>query len=228
MKNLIFIIGSLFLTTLITAKPGGFELKEFVGLVKNVNGKTLHAKIEFYNLGTHDHVGNLHSDSISGRFKVKFKNNVSYSIFISAHGYFSNYMIVDIHDSIEIHEFQMVPIQEGTIFPLDHILFDQGQHLINDESFAEIDNLINFMKTNPEVYIQIEGHTDYTGHKSANHELAQRRIHEVKSYMVLHSNKKKRIQTKTFGGTSPLVISSNNEERKVNRRVEVRIIQIKY
>jgi len=226
-KNNIF-IGLLLFTFITLARPGGFELKEFLGTVKNMNGSPLRAKVEFYNLGTHDHVGNLHSDSTSGNFKVKFKNNVSYSIFISAHGYFSNYMIVDIHDSVAIHEFTMIAIKEDVIFPLNHILFDQGQHLINNESFAEIDNLINFMETNPEVIIQIEGHTDYAGNKSANHDLALRRIQEVKNHLVLHGIKKKRIQTKSFGETSPLVISSNIKERTVNRRVEVRIIQIKY
>ena len=228
MQKFKLIIGLVIFTVFTSVSVGGFQLKEFIGIVKDLNGKVLHAKIEFYNLGTHDHVGNLHSDSTSGTFKVKFKNNVSYSISISAHGYFSKYMIVDVHDSIILHEFPMVPITKGIKFPLDNLLFNQGQHLINEESFAEIDNLINFMKINPEVVIQIEGHTDYMGSKSANHDLALRRIHEVKNYMVFHSIKKKRIQIKSFGGSSPLVISQNSEERKVNRRVEVRIIQIKY
>ena len=136
-------------------------------------------------------------------------------------------MIVDIHDSVALHEFILIPIKEDIIFPLDHILFDAGQHLINDESFAEIDNLVSFLKINPEVNIQIEGHTDYLGNKSANHELALRRVNAVKSYIIQHSIKKKRIHIKSFGGTKPLVISSNSDERTANRRVEVRIIQIK-
>jgi hypothetical protein len=228
MKKFYLAIGVLFFAFISIAGADGFELKEFVGVVKSLNGKPVRAKIEFYNLGGHDHLGNLHSDSITGGFKVKFKNNVSYSIFISAHGYFSNYMIVNIHDSVAVHEFVMIPIAENIILPLDHILFDEGQHIINDESFAELDNLVGFLKINPEVIIQIEGHTDYMGSKSANQDLASRRIEEVKKYILLHGVKKKRIHTKSFGGTMPLVISSNAEERKVNRRVEVRIIQIKH
>ena len=228
MKKVNLAILAILLAFLSTAETGGFELKEFVGLVKNVKGNPVGAKVEFYNLGGHDHLGHFLSDSISGEFKVKFKNNVSYSISISAHGYFSNYMIVDIHDSVAVHEFIMIPIAEDIILPLDHILFDEGQHIINDESFAELDNLVNFLKINPEVVIQIEGHTDYMGNKSANHALADRRIEEVKSYLILKGIKKKRIHTKSYGGLIPLVISPNSEERKVNRRVEVRIIQIKY
>lgn len=206
---------------------GGFELKQFKGSVKNTSGNPVNAKIEFYNLGSHDHVGNLTCDSTDGYFEVKFKNNDNYSIFISAHGYFSSYMIVGVNDSIDIHEFTMIPVEENIVMPLKNIIFDQGQHIIDVKSFAAIDNIIYFLKINPEVTIQLEGHTDYAGSKSANQDLAQRRINEVKKYILEHGIKKKRIQTKSFGGSQPLVRTRDIKERSINRRVEIRIIEIK-
>ncbi|MCK5105318.1 MAG: OmpA family protein, partial [Cyclobacteriaceae bacterium] len=70
-------------------------------------------------------------------------------------------------------------------------------------------------------------HTDYRGSKKLNMELSQKRVDAVKSYLVGKTIKSRRIKTKAFGGTKPLVREQSIEASEINRRVEVRILKLK-
>ena len=74
--------------------------------------------------------------------------------------------------------------------------------------------------------IQLEGHTDYRGSKRLNYELSEERVEAVKDYLVKNGISPKRIKTKAFGGSNPLVREQSLEASRINRRVEVRILQL--
>ena len=73
--------------------------------------------------------------------------------------------------------------------------------------------------------IQLEGHTDYQGDESENMKLSKQRVEAVKDYLVSKGIKSKRIQTKAYGGTAPLSRDNTPEAHRINRRVELRILQ---
>jgi outer membrane protein OmpA-like peptidoglycan-associated protein len=85
---------------------------------------------------------------------------------------------------------------------------------------------VALLKQYPDMVIQLEGHTDRQGGRSANMELSEDRVLEIKNYLVNTGINPKRIKTAAFGDTRPISTENTEESRQLNRRVEVRIISI--
>ena len=113
----------------------------------------------------------------------------------------------------------------GRVMRLDNLIFEVGRSRIDPESFHELDLLVNLMNENPNMIIQLEGHTDFLGDSRANMKLSQQRVESVKDYLANRDIAKSRIKTKAFGGTQPLSRDNTPEAHRLNRRVEVRILQ---
>ena len=73
--------------------------------------------------------------------------------------------------------------------------------------------------------VQLEGHTDYQGDPKDNIKLSQERVESVKRYITSKGIAKSRIKTKAFGGTMPLSRDNTPEAHRLNRRVELRILE---
>lgn len=115
--------------------------------------------------------------------------------------------------------------EEGEVLKLNHLIFAQGKSEITKESFEELDDLVSMLKDNPNMVIQLEGHTDFRGSASKNMQLSQDRVESVKTYLMRKGIKGSRILTRAFGGTHPLSREATEEAARMNRRVEVRIIR---
>jgi outer membrane protein OmpA-like peptidoglycan-associated protein len=83
----------------------------------------------------------------------------------------------------------------------------------------ELNELVSFMTKNTEIRILIEGHTAPIGNAQKNQELSEQRASEVRNYLIEKGISQNRIRTVGYGGTRP--ISTNREQMKENRRVEV-------
>jgi outer membrane protein OmpA-like peptidoglycan-associated protein len=81
------------------------------------------------------------------------------------------------------------------------------------------------MKENESMVIQLEGHTDYQGNPKENMKLSKDRVESVKQYITSQGIPKTRIKTKAFGGTMPLSRDNTPEGHRLNRRVELRILE---
>lgn len=112
----------------------------------------------------------------------------------------------------------------GKVLRLDNLIFEVGKSKIDPESYPELDILVNLMTENPDMTIQLEGHTDFLGDARANMRLSQQRVESVREYLSDKGISKNRIRTKAFGGTQPLSRDNTPEAHRLNRRVEVRIL----
>ena len=113
----------------------------------------------------------------------------------------------------------------GQVMRLQNLIFEVGNAKIDPESYTELDIVLNMMRENPSMVIQLEGHTDYVGAAADNMKLSQRRVESVKNYLASKGIAKTRLKTKAFGGTQPLSRDNTPEAHRLNRRVEVRILQ---
>lgn len=114
--------------------------------------------------------------------------------------------------------------QVGHVMRLNNLIFEVGNSKIDPESYGELDLVVNMMKENPSMIIQLEGHTDYVGAAADNLKLSQRRVESVKNYVAAKGIAKSRLKTKAFGGSQPLSRDNTPEAHRLNRRVEVRIL----
>jgi OmpA-OmpF porin, OOP family len=115
--------------------------------------------------------------------------------------------------------------QAGKVMRLDNLIFTVGTAVITDKSFPELNEVVQMLHDNPRMVIQLEGHTDSKGDPGANMKLSQKRVDAVKDYLVKNGANKARIKTKAFGGKVPLSNENSEEAHKMNRRVELRVLQ---
>jgi OOP family OmpA-OmpF porin len=108
---------------------------------------------------------------------------------------------------------------------LNNVFFDPGLSTLQRESFAELNSLAAMMKHNPEIQIEIAGHTDLRGTPEATQKLSEDRVAAVKEYLVQRGIATERIVGVGYGATKPVAPSDTEENRLKNRRVEFKIIK---
>ena len=186
-------------------------------------GKGVKANIRYSSIPTGSIFGRF-SDST---FSFSIFGTAKYQITASAEGYNPRTVIVDPKDIDAqrqlVRNISLSP--KGQTIVLDHLIFAQGKAVIDPKSFVQLDEVVQMMKENEKIEIQLEGHTDNIGTPSANMELSQKRVDAVKKYMVDKGIQKGRIETKAFGGSQPLRNEMTPEARVANRRVEMRILK---
>ncbi len=203
------------------------------GRVLNADTKEpLTARITYQSLPYGNRMGVINNST----FSFSLFDGERYSITVEAVGYASAKYMLDpaeasegkIVKDIELHHTTgnaSKKHKEGTVMRLDNLIFEVAKSKIDPSSYEELDLLVSMMKEHPNMVIQLEGHTDYVGDPAKNLKLSQQRVDEVKEYLVKKGVRKERVKTKAFGGTLPLSHENTPEARRLNRRVEVRILQ---
>jgi OOP family OmpA-OmpF porin len=101
------------------------------------------------------------------------------------------------------------------------INFDTGKSTIKEESQPIIAQMVELLKTNADLKVEIEGHTDNVGEAKANLKLSQERAAAVKQALVSRGIDAARMSTAGFGDTKPVADNKSDEGRAKNRRVEL-------
>jgi OmpA-OmpF porin, OOP family len=168
------------------------------------------------------------SSELGGKYKVRIPSTKVYTIQIEKKGYVNLVERLDIQtvklSTLEL-SFKLQPIEVGTLVNLKSVLFYMGTTSLLEESYAELDAIVDFLKTNPKVEIELEGHTDNRGDAKKNVKLSQERVGRIKVYLVSKGVSARRVKGKGFGGSRPIANSDNEEARKLNRRVEFLIVK---
>jgi outer membrane protein OmpA-like peptidoglycan-associated protein len=89
---------------------------------------------------------------------------------------------------------------------------------------VELDKLVAFLTKNPNLKIELGGHTDNVGDKKMNQVLSDNRAKAVYSYLVQKGISKERLTTKGYGDTLPIATNDTEEGRAENRRTEFKVI----
>jgi len=84
--------------------------------------------------------------------------------------------------------------------------------------------LSEYLKNNPTAIVEIQGHTDSQGGEEYNMNLSIRRANFVKQKLIEKGVKETSLTIKGFGETQPIAINTNRQSKKLNRRVEYKVI----
>lgn len=186
-------------------------------------GKGIKASIRYSSIPT----GGISGRFNDSTFQFAIFGTAKYQITAEAKDYNPRTVIVDPKDIDAqkriLRDISLTP--SGQTMTLSNLIFPQGKATVDPKSYAELDEVGQMMKENGKMVIQLEGHTDNQGSSKANMELSEARVEAVKKYLVSKGIAKDRIKTKAFGGTQPLKNEMTPEARKMNRRVEMRILK---
>jgi outer membrane protein OmpA-like peptidoglycan-associated protein len=81
--------------------------------------------------------------------------------------------------------------------------------------------MVKLMKNNPDLKIEIQGHTDNTGSADHNLDLSTRRAETVKKFLLVYGIEAPRMDSKGYGEEKPVAPNDTEEGRAMNRRVEL-------
>jgi outer membrane protein OmpA-like peptidoglycan-associated protein len=166
------------------------------------------------------------SHEVSGLYSIGVHKENRYLVEVSAPYYKPEIDTLIIGDNLDSINYELLSVKPGSLLRLQKIYFAQGDHRIQPNSEAELHELILLLERYPDMIIRLEGHTDRLGGRHANMLLSQNRVDEIKKYLIRKGIDQKRIKTQAFGGNRPISTENNEESRKLNRRVEVRILSI--
>jgi outer membrane protein OmpA-like peptidoglycan-associated protein len=114
-------------------------------------------------------------------------------------------------------------------FHVDNVYYDYNKSDLRPESAPSLDSLVNFMKDNPSLSVEIYAYTDGRGNDKYNDELSQKRAQSVLDYLEKNGVDRGRMIAKGFGkkfAVAPNEIKGkdNPAGRQLNRRTEFRVV----
>lgn len=116
-------------------------------------------------------------------------------------------------------------IATGQTFKIEKLFFQADSSRINDESHEVLDEIFTFLKDNPNVIIEIGGHTNGVPGVDYCRRLSTARAKNVAEYLYKKGIPKYRIKYKGYGKSKPLESDRTPSGRKKNQRVEIKILR---
>ena len=108
----------------------------------------------------------------------------------------------------------------------ENVPFNENKSNISPEAAKVLDEVGRTLKQNPNIKVEIGGHTDATGSDKADMAISLKRAESAKKYLMDKFNiSGDRLVVKGYGKTKPIADNSTKEGRAKNRRVEFRIIR---
>ncbi len=199
---------------------------------KVLNSKTkepLSASITYRDLKSDTVIGFASSNPSDGSYKIILPTGHLYSFLAAKEGFISvsdNFDVLQLDSYKEIERnLYLTPIEVGLKVRLNNIFFDFGKATLRAESFPELNRVVTLMNDNPNMAIEIGGHTDNVGGDEANLKLSQERALSVRDYIASKGIQSDRVTSRGYGETMPQTTNDTEEGRQLNRRVEFTIIK---
>lgn len=123
------------------------------------------------------------------------------------------------YDDVNVPE-----IVDTTHFVMRNINFEFDSAVLSESSDAAIDSLANFLNDNSLINIEMAGFTDNSGTEEHNQKLSFERANAVKEALINKGVDATRMTVVGHGSSSPLKPNDTEENKALNRRVEIRIL----
>jgi outer membrane protein OmpA-like peptidoglycan-associated protein len=101
------------------------------------------------------------------------------------------------------------------------IHFDPSKATIKPDSQPVLEQVAELMRTQADLRLSVEGHTDNTGTAQANKLLSQRRADSVVAALVQKGVARARLVAVGWGQERPVADNRSDAGREKNRRIEL-------
>lgn len=118
----------------------------------------------------------------------------------------------------------VVELAPGDAVVLQNIQFEYNSSALTEDSQQGIQMLTDFLQRNPNLKVELAGHTDNVGSESYNLKLSSERADSVRNALISNGIEGSRLTAKGYGATRPVVPNDTDEHRALNRRTEMIVI----
>jgi outer membrane protein OmpA-like peptidoglycan-associated protein len=100
--------------------------------------------------------------------------------------------------------------------------FELGKAVLLPISREILEDVARSLVANPDVRVEVAGHTDSTGSRAVNERLSLARAESVKAFLVENGVAAERMEVRGYASTEPVASNKTASGRAQNRRVELR------
>ena len=115
-------------------------------------------------------------------------------------------------------------LKEGAIIKIERLQFAPSSSIIDQESYSSLDAVYSLLASNPNMIVEIGGHTNLIIEEGESLILSTNRAKAVANYLIGKGIDKKRLVTKGYGRNFPIENNFTPAANKVNQRVELKIL----
>lgn len=214
-----------------------FELRKELRPQKTlyVKGRVLDAKtkqglassVQLVDVDTRQQFSDILTDT-DGNYLVTLPTGRNYAFSVNKKGYlfYSEHFLLtgETGDSAYRKDIPLQPIEVNAAIVLQNIFFDINKADLKPSSQVELDKIVQLLKDNPALRIEISGHTDDQGKPADNLLLSKNRAQAVVDYLTSKGIPASRLSAKGYGETKPVADNKTEEGRTLNRRTEMKVI----
>lgn len=153
----------------------------------------------------------LDMGGLSGKYHVKKSSHN-----VSASGYITEIEAVRIPGD--------VGEKIGTKQTIGDVLFDNDSSVIKPAGIIELQNIVEYMRTNVNIIIEVAGHTDSNASAEYNQGLSEQRATACMDYLISAGISPVRLKAKGYGESRPVASNSTDSGRAKNRRTEFVVV----
>lgn len=189
-------------------------------------GAPVAAQIRVTPAGGTEPVATAQCDSLTGRYTVGMEAKGPFWIDIEAKGYFfANDAMTFGSERSAVRNYTLKKMEAGVKITLENILFETGSSKLKKSSFEPLDKFAELLRKNPEIRIEVSGHTDNVGKAEMNKRLSRARAKSVRDYLVKQGVEAERMDYAGYGMEQPVESNKTKAGREKNRRVEVKVLE---
>jgi outer membrane protein OmpA-like peptidoglycan-associated protein len=214
-----------------------FELPEHARPYKTlwVKGNVFDAKtkqglpsaVELINFSSAQTISKVQTDE-EGNYLITLPVGKDYAFNVNRKGYLfysENFFLkTSGNDTTYTVNIPLIPIEVNASVVLKNVFFDVNKAELKPESMIELDKVVQLLKENPTIKIEIDGHTDNVGKPADNLTLSNNRAKAVINYFLYKGVAADRLSSKGFGETKPVADNTSEQGRAKNRRTELKVV----
>jgi outer membrane protein OmpA-like peptidoglycan-associated protein len=164
---------------------------------------------------------------ITGNQMVSLRSGDRYEIEVSSEeGYAFDSRVIDVKGGQTDIEFKLTKLELNARLVLKDINFESNSSKLSDVSYTELERVVKLLVENPTLKVEIAAHTDDIGSDVYNLVLSQKRAQSVVEFLKQNNVAQERFVAQGYGEKAFKVPNTTEENRLINRRVELKIIGI--
>lgn len=179
-------------------------------------------------------VTSLYTDRKGDYEYATFDPEKKYTLHVKKKGYREQEREIDpLTADLKHLDFSLEPIiEKNTVLTFNDILFEYGKAEVKGDSRTILARVTDLLLSNPGAKIELSAHTDSRGSDKANLTLSQKRAQACVDILIASGVDASNLVAKGYGETKLKNNCGNNvkcteEEHAINRRVEIKVLDIK-
>ncbi len=197
-------------------------------IVNKDTGQPLRAALQIIDISTNQILYSNNSDSLSGEYYLVLPTGRDLAGYIKKKGYlYEDFSFsTDTATTSDTLNIALRPIKENATLVLRNIYFETNSYELDSRSQSEIESVVELLDDNPDISVEITGHTDDIGSEEYNLNLSLKRAESVFSALLSRGIDRNRLKFNGLGDSQPLKPNVNDFNRRSNRRIEFRVLRM--